>query len=184
MTVDRLGPGKPRVAVSSCLLGENVRYDGSNKKNKTVIDVLGQHFSFVPFCPEVAVGLGVPRPPINLISTGQKIRALGVEDCSVDVTDRLQAYAAEVVDQLPGICGYIFKQRSPSCGLGKTSVYHRNGDEIGVGNGLYTDVIIRMLPDLPVIDEEQLGEQGQQELFIQAVFRYHTWHNRFEPDIK
>lgn len=161
------------VAVSSCLLGDKVRYDGGDKFNQTIAAELGEYFSFVGICPEMAIGMGVPRKPVRLVSVSNEIRVKGVEDASVDVTDLLYSYAGRFVQEFPGISGYIFKQRSPSCGLAQTPVFDLPGHEIDHQDGLFAAAVRNLLPGLPVIDEESLEVVERREQFIQAVLVYH-----------
>ncbi len=168
------GRSRPRVAVSSCLLGEAVRYDGEHKCNDGVIELLSAHFEGVPVCPEVAIGMGVPRPPIRLVKLEAGIRARGVEDASHDVTQLLQAFARQCVVQLAGVSGYIFKSRSPSCGLSDTDLFNADGGLLGKTAGIFSAMIHERLPELPVIDEHQLEDPVQRDAFVQQVRDYHA----------
>lgn len=162
------------IAVSSCLLGQEVRYDGSHKHNGYITQTLGMYFEYTAFCPEMAVGLGVPRPTIQLVQVENEIRVRGTRDPQLDVTDSLQAYARSVVPMLDGYCGYIFKKSSPSCGMERVKVY-RNGNPVTSGRGAYADVIMRALPELPVEEEGRLMDPVLRENFIERVFIYHRW---------
>ena len=105
------------VAISQCLLGERVRFDGGHKHNHYITDVLGQYLEFRPVCPEVAVGLGVPRKPIRLVVIDKTTRVRGATDSHMDVTAELAAQADQLVHDSGDICGHIFMQNSPSCGV-------------------------------------------------------------------
>jgi uncharacterized protein YbbK (DUF523 family) len=107
---------KIRIGVSGCLVGERVRYDGEDKRDAFIADTLGAAFELVPVCPEVAIGMGVPRPPIRLVGDPLHPRALGVDDPALDVTAPLTAYGRRMAVELDDIGAYIFKSRSPSCG--------------------------------------------------------------------
>lgn len=109
----RLPRGSIYVGVSSCLLGERVRYDGRHKRDNVVTKILSRVFEFVPVCPEVSIGLGVPRAPIRLVGRVAAPRAIGVADASVDVTDKLASFGACMGRDLADLSGYIFKSRSP-----------------------------------------------------------------------
>lgn len=163
------------IAVSSCLLGQEVRYDGSHKHNGYITQTLGTYFEFTAFCPEVAIGLGIPRPPIQLVQIDNEIRVRGTRDPQLDVTDRLQVYARSVVPALETYCGYIFKKSSPSCGMERVKVYHRNGNPVTNGRGAYADVIMGALPELPVEEEGRLMDPVLRENFIERVFVYYRW---------
>ena len=90
---------RPKLGISSCLLGNEVRYDGGHKRNRYITRTLGEYFDFVPFCPEVAIGLSTPRPPIRLVDDGESVRVLGAEDSSLDYTDKLSGYGDRVSGQ-------------------------------------------------------------------------------------
>ena len=168
------GHSRPRVAVSSCLLGEPVRYDGEHKRNTCVIELLSAYFEEVPVCPEVAIGMGVPRPPIRLVKREAGIRARGVEDSGHDVTQPLQALARQYVVQLADVSGYIFKSRSPSCGLNDTDLFNADGGLVGKTTGIFSAMIHELLPELPAIDENQLEDPVRRDAFVQRVRDYHA----------
>ena len=168
------------IAISSCLLGEEVRYDGSHKHNAYITQTLGEYFEYTAFCPEVAIGLGVPRPTIQLVQVDNQIRVCGSKDPKLDVTEQLQDYARSVVPKLDGFCGYIFKRGSPSCGMERVKVY-RNGNLLGTDRGAYAAVIMDCLPTLPVEEEGRLMDPVLRENFIERVFVYHRWH-QFKRD--
>ena len=105
------------LGVSECLLGEPVRFDGGHKHNRYLTEVLGQYMAFHPVCPEVAIGLGIPRKPIRIVATDRGSRIQGVTNPDLDVTEALAAQADLAVAAMPDICGYLFMQNSPSCGV-------------------------------------------------------------------
>jgi uncharacterized protein YbgA (DUF1722 family)/uncharacterized protein YbbK (DUF523 family) len=162
------------IGISSCLLGENVRFDGGNKHNTYITATLGEYFEFHPFCPEVAIGLGTPRPAIHLTKIDEQIRCVGVKDASVDVTERLRDYAAETNPLFSQLCGYILKKDSPSCGMERVKVYTR-GQPHRDGVGIYAEEMMANNPLMPVEDEGRLGDAGLRENFIQRVYVYHRW---------
>ena len=165
---------RPRVAVSSCLLGELVRYDGAHKRNASVIDLLSEYFDGVPVCPEVAIGMSVPRPPIRLVRLEGCIRARGVEDAGHDVTQPLQAFAQQCAVQQAGVSGYIFKSRSPSCGLNDTNLFNADGGLVGKTAGIFSAMLHELMPELPRIDENQLEDPARRDAFVQQVRDYHA----------
>lgn len=118
---------KIRLGISSCLLGQRVRFDGNHKHDSYLSDTLGQFIEWVPVCPEVAIGLGIPRPPIRLIGSPISPRAVDDKDTKRDVTDELAAYGKRLARALKELSGYVFKSRSPSCGMERVKVYHRTG---------------------------------------------------------
>ena len=162
------------IAISSCLLGQEVRYDGGHKHNAYITETLGEYFEYTPFCPEVAIGLGIPRPAIQLVRVDDAIRVRGNRDPQLDVTEQLQAYARSVVPQLQGFCGYIFKRASPSCGMERVKVY-QNGNPVTTDRGAYAAVIMQSLPALPVEEEGRLMDPVLRENFIERIFVYHRW---------
>lgn len=167
-------PDKIPIAVSSCLLGQEVRYDGGHKHNGYLTQTLGRYFEYIPFCPEVAIGLGIPRPPIRLVHVGGQIRAQGVKDPQLDVTAQLQDYAHEVVPQLAGVCGYILKRASPSCGMERVKVYSNN-NIYGSDSGIYAAALMQAMPELPIEEEGRLMDPVLRENFIERVFVYASW---------
>jgi uncharacterized protein YbbK (DUF523 family) len=167
------------VGISSCLLGERVRYDGGHKKNSYIIDTLGQFFEFRAFCPEMAIGLGVPRPKIHLIKEAGKIEVVGVDNKLLQVTDDLIAIAQDQAHWHSEIFGYIVKSGSPSCGMERVKIYSNDIPE-HQGVGLYTKTMMENFPNLPVEEEGRLGEPLLRENFIQRVFIYRRWHELLE----
>jgi len=162
------------IGISSCLLGQQVRFDGGHKRDAYIVGTLSEYFEFHPFCPEVAIGLGIPRPTIHLVKIDNAIRCVGIKDPELDVTDRLRNYAAQEKASHAGLCGYILKKDSPSCGMERVKVYaagqpHRNGF------GIYAQEMMRNNPLLPVEEEGRLGDPGLRENFIQRVYVLYRW---------
>lgn len=167
---------KPVIGISSCLLGEPVRYDGNHKNAQPIVEHLTQHFSFQSFCPEVAIGLGVPRPPIHLIKKQQKIYCVDVSDPSIDVTEQL-IQCCQQQDWQQTLCGYIVKARSPSCGWKSTPItLIKDISPPLFGSGIYTAQLIKRYPNLPVIEEDQLNDAICREDFIRRALSYE--HNK------
>lgn len=164
---------RPRVAISSCLIGEPVRYDGGHKRHACITDQLSKHFDWFPVCPEVAIGMGVPRPPIQLVEKNGRVHALGVDDRALDVTDALQDFAQQSLGPLSDVSGYIFKSRSPSCGLTDTDLFDARQRVTGKTAGIFAASIQALLPDLPMIDETCLDDPAARDAFIQQVKHYH-----------
>ncbi len=170
------------VGISACLLGEKVRYNGGHKRSVYCLDVLADCFSFKPFCPELAVGLGVPREPIRLVGEAAHPRALGTRDASLDVTESLAAHGRHVADSMPELCGYIVIKGSPSCGMERVKVYHPNGMPNGAGRGIYIDALMRANPLLPVEEEGRLNDPVLRENFIARVFAFQRWKLQVEAE--
>ena len=178
MTGTAIENGEPiRVATSSCLLGEEVRFNGGHKHNGYLTKTLARYFELIPFCPEVAIGLGVPRPPIRLVSNNGQLRAVGVADPTLDVTEDLVEYGRTVVSQLTDVSGYIFKRASPSCGMERVKIYSSKGMPVDSGAGLYAQAIMQALPLLPTEEEGRLMDPVLRENFIERIFTYHRWQS-------
>jgi uncharacterized protein YbgA (DUF1722 family)/uncharacterized protein YbbK (DUF523 family) len=164
------------VGVSQCLLGEQVRFDGGHKRSRYLTDVLSSFIEFRPVCPEVAIGLGVPRKPIRLMVMGEETRVVGVADPSLDVTDALVAQAELAVQQMPDICGYVFMQNSPSCGVFGMKRYRTNGYTMDAkGRGAYAKRFMELMPYLPVEEAGRLNDAGLRENFLARVFAFHDF---------
>ena len=170
-----IGDSKISLGISSCLLGQKVRFDGNHKLDTFLTGTLGQYFEWVPVCPEVAIGLGVPRPPIRLVGSPTAPRAVGVKDASLDVTVRLAAYGKLQARQLTELSGYVFKSRSPSCGMERVKVYQQNGAPAKRGRGIYADAFLSGQPWLPAEEEGRLSDPRLRENFIERVFVFRRW---------
>ncbi len=166
-----------KVGISSCLLGQEVRYNGGHKLSSLCTQDLARYFDFVPTCPEAGAGLGTPRPPIRLTGDPAAPRAVRINDASIDVTEQLQAYAVERLPQLQDLCGYIFIKNSPSCGLFRVKVYRDNGmPHEAPGRGIFAEALTRAYPLLPVEEDGRLQDPVLRENFIARVYAWHNWH--------
>jgi len=163
-----------RLGISSCLLGEQVRFDGGHKRDTFINEALGKFFEFIPVCPEVAIGLGIPRPPIRLIGDPDSPRAVGVRDPNLDFSTALSNYGKRMGRELDNISGYIFKKGSPSCGMERVKVY-QTGQPSKSGTGLYARAFMDQQSLLPVEEEGRLGDPVLRENFIERVFAYRRW---------
>lgn len=176
------------VGISACLLGEKVRYDGQHKRSAYCNDVLSQHFDFQPFCPEMAIGLGAPRPTIRLVShrIGQTdtLRAIQNTGTPRDVTDELAAYADTVHTNHPLLCGFIFTERSPSCGLFRVKAYNASNQQINDhSRGIFARRLTETWPQLPVEESGRLNDVALCENFILRVYVWHEWHSHVLPSL-
>lgn len=174
------GPPRPKIGISSCLVGHEVRFDGGHKHNLYVTQTLGQHFDFAPFCPEVAIGLGIPRASIRLQAPDNDSNAIiairsGTTD--EDLTQRLDAYGGKVARQLDDFSGYILKKDSPSCGLERVKVYTPGPDAppIRRGSGIFAARLLQERPELPMEEEGRLMDPGLRENFVTRVFTLFRW---------
>ena len=170
-----------KLGLSSCLLGQRVRYDGNHKRDDYVTGTLARYFELVPVCPEVAIGLGVPRPPIRLVGSAARPRAVGVDDPSLDVTEALAAYGQRQARILDDISGYIFKSKSPSCGLERVKVYARGATAPRSGTGIYAAAFRAAQPLLPLEEEGRLNDAALRDNFLERVLAYGRWQ-RLEAD--
>ena len=170
------------VGISSCLIGERVRFDGGHKQNRYIMDTLGKYFSFHSFCPEMAIGLGVPRQTIRLVKEDDSVEAVGVKNVALRVTNELIAIAQEQKSWHQDIFGYIVKKGSPSCGMERVKIYS-NGMPTQNGAGLYTQTMMKNFPNLPVEEEGRLGDPVLRENFVHRVFIYRRWHEVCEAGL-
>jgi len=169
---------KPTLGISACLLGEVVRFDGGHKHDRWISGTLSEFFDLVAVCPEVAIGLGTPRSPIQLQGSADNIRVVSSKDPHLDVTEDLRQYGNKMAIQLDSLCGYIFKSKSPSCGLervrllpaGKTSPNR-------AGIGQYAAAFTKAQPLLPVEEEGRLNDPVLRDNFIERVFCYRRWQD-------
>ena len=165
---------KPRVGISACLLGQEVRYDGGHKRDAFLTEVLARYVEWVPVCPEVELGMGTPRPPIRLERRGGEIR-LVMPSTGADYTDAMRSFAERRVGELGklDLDGYILKKDSPSCGLEGVKVHRDAGTPSTEGRGLFAEVLTARLPDLPVEEEGRLADPLLRESFVRRVFAHH-----------
>ena len=165
-----------RVGVSTCLLGQHVRFDGGHKKDDFVTGPLARFVAFVPVCPEVEVGMGTPREPVRLVRPGDEVRMVGHRS-GTDHTDAMRRWAERRVRELEGedLCGYVLKKGSPSCGMERVKVYGK-GPAARTGRGLFAEVLMERMPLLPVEEEGRLNDPRLRENFIERVFA----HRRLE----
>lgn len=173
-----------QIGISSCLLGESVRFNGGHKHSHFCTDVLGQYFQFIPVCPEVGIGMGIPRPPIRLIASSAGPQAVGVSDPTQNFTAPLTAYAQQKSAELQGISGYILMQKSPSCGYERVKLYRDNGYPADEGaQGIYAAEFARLNPLLPIEEAGRLNDAMLRENFITRVFAYADWHSMLQQGL-
>lgn len=164
------------IGISACLLGEEVRHDGGHKRDVFITGTLAHYFEFVPVCPEMAIGLGVPREPIRLQGKPRNIRVVGVKNPQLDVTDKLRAYGTKQAEELERVSGYILKSKSPSCGMERVRLYpDAEGAPSAAGVGQYAAALMKARPLLPVEEEGRLHDPVLRENFIERVYTYHRW---------
>ncbi len=168
--------GKIKIGISSCLLGEKVRYDAGHKLDRYITDTLGQYFEWVPVCPEVEYGLPVPREPMRLVGDPDSPRLITIRT-GIDHTEGMLKWAEGKLKELEKeeLCGFIFKSRSPSSGIGGVKVYTLSGMPSQRGVGLFGRAFMNKFPVIPVIDDGRLHDPGLRENFIERVFVYKRW---------
>lgn len=168
---------RPRLGVSACLLGDEVRYDGGHKRNAFLTDVLGALVEWVRVCPEVEVGMGTPRETLRLVRVGSGIRMV-TSRTGIDHTGAMEAWAQARVESLAdeNLSGYVLKTNSPSCGMDHVEVFDSADTLAGESRGLFADALMRRFPDLPVVDEGRLADRAVREDFIRRVFDYRLRH--------
>ncbi|HHX82533.1 MAG TPA: DUF1722 domain-containing protein [Pseudomonadaceae bacterium] len=168
--------GRIKVGISSCLLGQQVRYNGGHKHSSLCNGELARYFDYVPSCPEQGAGLGVPRPAMRLQGEPEAPRAVLVEDPGHDLTEALARYAAQRMPSLAGLCGYIFIAKSPSCGLFDVKIHRPDGTlQPRASRGLFAAALVRAMPLLPVEEEGRLHDPELRQSFITRVFAWHHW---------
>jgi uncharacterized protein YbbK (DUF523 family) len=161
---------KVKIGVSSCLLGNNVRYDGGNKLEPYLRDALGQLVEWVTVCPEVECGLPVPREPMQLVADGPRARLITMET-KQDRTAVLNRWIREKMMQLEreGVQGFVLKARSPSCGVRDAELFSASGASIGRRAGLFAETVLIHFPSLRVEDEERLRDPAVREEFLARI---------------
>jgi uncharacterized protein YbgA (DUF1722 family)/uncharacterized protein YbbK (DUF523 family) len=167
-----------QVGISTCLLGEKVRFDGGHKKDRYLTDVLSNYFEFVATCPEIEIGMGVPRDSVRLVNTSNSIRMIGPKT-NTDWTDKMVSYSEKLVKKFSAsnLSGYILKSDSPTCGMERVRIYNPSGIPNKNGRGLFAEALIKSNPYLPVEEEGRLNDAKIRENFITRVFSYHRLQN-------
>jgi len=167
---------KIRLGISTCLLGENVRYDGGHKLDRFLTETLGQYVEYVPVCPEVECGLGTPREALRLVGNPEAPR-LVTTHTKQDLTDRMTQWAQKRVDELEkeGLYGFIFKSDSPSSGMERVKVHSEQGMPVKKGIGMFARVFMGHFPLLPVEEEGRLHDPVLRENFIERIFTLKRW---------
>ena len=184
---------RPRIGISSCLLGQPVRFDAGHKLDPFLVETFGRHVEWVPVCPEVEAGFGTPRETMRLVLTGPQQRergerfdprgiALVLNKQGTDVTERLVSYSRTKAGNLAQarLSGYVLKKDSPSCGMEGVKVYTPAGQALRGGRGLFAEALMARLPNLPVEEEGRLGDPRLRENFVERVFAYRRLCSLFE----
>lgn len=164
------------VGISSCLLGEKVRYDGGHKLDRFITDTLGRYFEWIPVCPEVECGLSVPREAMHLVGTPEVQRLVTIKS-NIDHTKKMRPWIKKKLQELEReeLYGFIFKSKSPSSGIVGVKIHHPAGNHIRTGAGLFGGAFMKHFPLLPVADDERLHNDRFRVNFVEGVFVYKRW---------
>ena len=167
---------KPKLGISACLLGQKVRFDGGHKREQFLTDLFGRFVEWIPICPEIEVGMGVPRETVRLLGAASNPKMIA-EKSGRDWTAAMNHFAAERLRELAAtsLSGYVFKKNSPSCGMARVRVYSSKGMPERQGRGLFAAAVMERWPLLPVEEEGRLNDLKLRENFIERVFAYHRW---------
>lgn len=175
--------GHIEIGISACVLGEKVRFDSGHKLSRFVTKELAPFFNFVPVCPEVGMGMTVPRPTIRLMSNAERIALVETKDETKDYTDGMLEFSSNKVDELKQqeLCGYIVCAKSPTCGMERVKVYSKGGAS-KEGIGLYTQVLMTEMPWLPVEEDGRLNDPILKENFVSRVFSLRDFYDSMDGE--
>jgi uncharacterized protein YbgA (DUF1722 family)/uncharacterized protein YbbK (DUF523 family) len=167
---------KPKLGISACLLGQKVRFDGGHKREQFLTELFGRFVEWIPICPEVEVGMGVPRETVRLVGIPADPKMIA-EKSGRDWTAAMNQFAAKRLREIAGmnLSGYVFKKNSPSCGMERVRVYSSKSMPERQGRGLFAAAVMNQWPLLPVEEEGRLNDLKLRENFIERVFAYHRW---------
>ncbi len=171
----KFDPDVIQVGISSCLLGQQVRFDGGHKRHHFSAEILSKHVQYVPVCPEMAIGLEAPRASIRLLEDSEdRVRAVSAD--GKDVTESMQTFARETTSGFNYLSGYILCAKSPSCGMERVRVYAPSGQSCRRdGIGVYAAELIQHHPNMPLEENGRLNDQELRENFITRLYAYHDW---------
>ena len=162
---------QPKVGISACLTGQHVRYDGGNRYHQLIQQELAPWINLQSICPEVEAGLGIPRPPVQLIKISEIVLALGVEDDTLNVTEALADTSKQLTDsRCKGLSAYIVKARSPSCGAGSTPIHDIDKNQIKLGDGLFVQALKTAHPHLLIMDESSFSDIQMCREFVERCY--------------
>ena len=167
-----------KIGISQCLLGDHVRYDGGHKHDRFITGTLDAFLTFVPVCPEMECGLGVPRESMRLVGDPDSPRLLTTRT-QQDQTDRMVKWAKKRVKELEkeNLCGFIFKSNSPSSGMERVKVYNDSGMPVKKGVGMFARIFMDHFPLIPTEEEGRLHDLVLRENFIERVFTLRRWRD-------
>jgi len=161
---------KMKIAISTCLLGESVRYDGGHKRDDEILKTFGNSVEWIGICPETECGLPVPRESMRIDGRPDCLLLIGNET-GKDYTPQLKKWIKMRLRNLEaeGIHGYIFKSRSPSCGLNTVEIYNKGRLLHDKGRGFWAETFTELFPEIPVIEEQNFHQIELQKNFLQAL---------------
>jgi uncharacterized protein YbbK (DUF523 family) len=168
----------PRIGISQCLLGENVRHDGGHKRDALLIEVLGRHVEWVPVCPEMEIGLGAPREPMRLVGDPRAPRLVTITS-GIDHTEAMERFSQRRLRELEALdlAGYVFKADSPSCGIARVPLFNAQGMETPDGVGLFARAFMAHFPLIPVEEESRLHDPQAVKSFLDRALAYRQSRN-------
>ena len=175
---------KVKIAISSCLMGNEVRFNGGHKRHSFLMNELSHFVDWRPFCPEVAIGLGVPRSTLRLVGDADSPRLI-MPKTNEDYTEKMKAFATKLSDQLKdeGIHGIILKSASPSCGMRRVKVYNEKGLPSRDGVGVFAAEILKKFALTPVEEDGRMNDPMHRENFIFRVFVWKQWCELMESGL-
>jgi len=162
-----------RIGISSCLLGQKVRFDGGHKRDAFLVETFGAFVEWVPVCPEVELGLGIPREALRLSRKDGEIRMVNTKS-GRDITAEMRRWSVDRVESLAGedLAGYVLKKDSPSCGMERVKIYGGAGMAERTGRGLFAEALLARFPRMPVEEEGRLSDPRLRENFVERVFAW------------
>lgn len=177
----RMAAAPVRIGISSCLLGQKVRFDGGHKRDDFLTGTFANYVEFVPVCPEIEAGFGTPREPMRLVRVDAAVKLITVKT-GIDLTSRLATFSRQRAKQLESedLCGYVLKKDSPSCGMERVKVYDHNMVPSKTGRGLFAEALLARFPFLPVEEEGRLVDPQIRDNFVERVFAYRRLRDLFE----
>ena len=175
---------KPTIGIGACLVGQAVRYSGDSKRKNPHIENIKNHLNLNSFCPEMAIGLGVPRETIRLVGDLGNIRLTDSNTQTKDYTEPMKNYAAQVFASNPDMAGYILVKGSPSCGYARVKRYNEKGNSMGAdAMGLFAEELHKHDPLLPLEEDGRLNDAMLRENFISRVYAYNDWKETVKAGI-
>ncbi|MFN2268226.1 MAG: YbgA family protein [Desulfonatronovibrio sp.] len=173
-----------KIGISTCLLGQQVRYDGGHKHDRYLTDILGKYVTYVPVCPETESGLPVPREAMRLVGEIENPKLVTIKT-GIDQTKRLQDWSSSKIHDLKNenLCGFIFKSKSPSSGMERVKVYNDKGHPVPKGRGIFAGMFMDRLPLIPVEEDGRLNDAKLRENFIARIFVFSRWRELMEKEL-